>query len=139
MNDILTRIARRAGSPELLAALTERLGTSDLSTLLLEVAARRAGARAPAEVLRQYEADRFVRPSKADPRITNAIEARALEVAASEGFEPVAPAPLAPLAACAAVATVSQNKIVSTMRGTEVASDTSNLLALECAVRRLAE
>lgn len=86
---------------------------------------------------RQYERDRFVRPSKADPRVLNAIEAAAFE--AAEGFTPITPAPLAPLAACASVATVSQNKIVTTMRGSEVASDTSNWLALECAVRRAAD
>jgi hypothetical protein len=55
--------------------------TSELSTLLLEVAARRAAARTPAAVRHQYERDRFVRPSKADPRVLNAIEAAAFDAA----------------------------------------------------------
>jgi hypothetical protein len=46
--------------------------------------------------------------------------------------------PLAPLGVCSSVALASQNKIVSTARGTEVTSDPTNVLALECA-RRLQE
>jgi hypothetical protein len=38
-----------------------------------------------------------------------------------------------------AVALASQNKIVSTIRGTEVVSDPTNVLALECAKRLQAE
>jgi hypothetical protein len=45
--------------------------------------------------------------------------------------------PLAPLGSCSAIALASQNKIVSTMRGTEVVSDPTNLLALESARRLL--
>ncbi|NED98211.1 hypothetical protein G1H11_23195 [Phytoactinopolyspora alkaliphila] len=45
-------------------------------------------------------------------------------------------APLAPLGTHAAVATVDQHKVVTTMRGTEVAADPTNGLALEAAVRR---
>ena len=137
MRDVVEKLAAAAGAPDLVAILSERLSTSELSTLLLEVAQRRAAARTPAEVRRQYERDRFVRPSKADPRVLNAIERAAFEAAV--GFTPIACSPLAPLAACGSVATVSQNKIVTTMRGSEVASDASNLLALECAVRRAAD
>lgn len=140
MDELLERITRGLGeSEDLVTALAEQLGASDLSSLLLEVATRRAAARSPAEVRRQYETDRFVRPSAADPLLLNAIERDALTIAAAHGFVPIAPSPLAPLACCASVATVSQNKIVSTMRGTEVASDSSNLLALEAAVRRAAD
>jgi hypothetical protein len=136
MTDILARI-QKSLPPDLLATLAEHLSASELSSLLLEVAQRRAAKRTPAEVRRQYEKDRFVRPSEADPRMLNAIERVAFD--AAEGFTPFTTAPLAALGTCASVATVSQNKIVSTMRGTEVASDTSNLLALECAVRRAAD
>ncbi|MFO0685929.1 MAG: hypothetical protein U0234_27970 [Sandaracinus sp.] len=139
MDEILKRVLREAGPEAMVEALAERLSPSDLSSLLLEVAARRAAARTPAEVRRQYESDRFVRPGTADALLANALERAALETAAARGFSPILPSPLAPLAACASVATVSQNKIVSTMRGTEVASDTSNLLALEASVRRAAD
>jgi hypothetical protein len=45
------------------------------------------------------------------------------------------PSTLAPLGSCSAIALTSQNKIVSTLRGTEVVSDPTNLLALESARR----
>jgi hypothetical protein len=46
--------------------------------------------------------------------------------------------PVAPLGTCASVATVSQHKVVSAERGTEVVADPTNVLALECAMRRRA-
>ena len=46
--------------------------------------------------------------------------------------------PSPPLGTCSAVATVNQDKVVSTIRNTEVASDPTNVLALEAAVRRRA-
>jgi hypothetical protein len=58
--------------------------------------------------------------------------------AAAAEFEAIELAPVAPLGVCAAVALASQNKIVSTVRGTEVVSDPTNVLALECA-RRLVD
>ena len=46
---------------------------------------------------------------------------------------------MAPLAVCSAVARTSQNRIVSALRGTEVVSDPTNVLALECAARLQAD
>ncbi|NEE04298.1 hypothetical protein [Phytoactinopolyspora halotolerans] len=45
-------------------------------------------------------------------------------------------APVAPLGTHSAVGTVDQHKVVSTVRGTEVAADPTNALALEAAVCR---
>src|SRR5260370_20357322 len=56
-------------------------------------------------------------------------------VAAAAGFEALELWPLAPLGSCSVIALASQNKIVSTVRGTEVVSDPTNLLALESARR----
>jgi hypothetical protein len=53
-------------------------------------------------------------------------------------FDGVELSPLTPLGTCSAIATVDQNKVVSTNRGTEVASDPTNELAIEAAVRRKA-
>ena len=51
-------------------------------------------------------------------------------------FEPVETAPLAPLGSHSVFAGVDQNKVVTTIRMTEVAADPTNQLALEAAVRR---
>jgi hypothetical protein len=44
--------------------------------------------------------------------------------------------PVCPLGTNAAIATVSQNKVLTTIRNTEVAADITNVLALECASQR---
>ncbi len=133
----IERIERESGLPGLLDALADRLAPSDLSSLWLAVAERRAARRAPAAVLAEWARDRFVRPSSASPTRLNAWERVALD-ALPEGFEALALSPLCPLGTTSTVASLSQNLAVATGRGTEVMSDSTNVLALECAVRRRA-
>lgn len=118
------------------AALSEGLPASEVWSLLLDVLARRAGQRSPADLARQWERDRFVQPSYVDQRTMIAVDGHLL--AAAAGFEAIELSPLAPLGACSVVGLASQNKTVSALRGTEVVSDPTNVLALECA-RRLRE
>lgn len=115
------------------AALAEGLPASEVWSLLLDVLARRAGQRSPADVARQWERDRFVQPSYVDQRTMIAVDSHLL--AAAAGFEAIELSPLAPLGACSVVGLASQNKTVSALRGTEVVSDPTNVLALECARR----
>jgi hypothetical protein len=44
--------------------------------------------------------------------------------------------PVCPLGTNAAIATVDQNKVITTIRNSEVVADATNVLALECASRR---
>ncbi len=135
MTRILDRIEHELGMPGLASALAERLEPSDLQSLLLEVYSLRAQRRAPSEVLADYEANRFVRPSFVSP-------ARLLEwdrVAFSQlpaKCESIELSPVCPLGTCSAIAGVSQNWAISTARNTEVVSDSTNVLALEAALRR---
>jgi hypothetical protein len=119
-----------AGAAE---ALAEGLPASEAWSLLLNIFARRAEGRAPADLLRQWEQDRFVQPAFIDQRTLNALDGHLL--AAAEGFEAIELSPLAPLGSCSAVGLASQNKTVSALRGTEVVSDPTNAMALECARR----
>ncbi|MFJ5228856.1 hypothetical protein ACIQBJ_03045 [Kitasatospora sp. NPDC088391] len=133
----LRRVLAEAGGPELLEVLAERLSGADLTTLLLEVFRRRADRVTPAEVMRRYAADRFTAPAPtafADLRRVEDV----LLAALPDGFRTVLPAPLVPLAAHAAVAPVDPRKVVATVRGTEVAADPTNALALEAARLRAA-
>jgi hypothetical protein len=114
-------------------ALSQGLQPSELNSLLLTVAARRATATTPARLLQQWGRDRFVAPAAVDQRLLRRIEIRLLEQAAA--FEAVELSPLAPLATCSAVALTSQNRVVTTMRGTEVVADPTNVLALIAAQR----
>jgi hypothetical protein len=115
------------------AALAEGLAASELWSLLLGVAEQRAAQRSAALVLQQWETDRFVCPAYIDQRTLNQLDSHLLAVAS--GFEALELSPLAPMGSCSAIALASQNKIVSTIRGTEVVSDPTNLLALESARR----
>jgi hypothetical protein len=114
-------------------ALFDTLPASELWTLLLEVMARRAGRRSPADLLRQHERDPFTQPAGIDQRTLNALDGHLL--AAAGAFEAIELAPLAPLGACSVVGLASQNKILSALRGTEVLADPTNVLAMECARR----
>ncbi|MEL7977990.1 hypothetical protein AAG589_19145 [Isoptericola sp. F-RaC21] len=110
---------------------------ADLRSLLLDVAAARAAATRPADVLAQWRHDRMVRPSALDPRRLWPLEARLWAELPAE-FDAVEPAPVAPLATAAALGGVSQHRVVTTTRLTEVVSDSSNVLAVEAADRRSA-
>ena len=67
MSDILRRIEREVGIEGLAEILAERLGPSDLQSLMLEVYSRRSDRRSPADLLSDYLENRFVRPSATAP------------------------------------------------------------------------
>jgi hypothetical protein len=113
--------------------LASELTGAQLQSVLLEVVRRRARGRTPADVLGQYERDGFCRPAPIDQRTSIALDAELL--AAADAFEAIELSPVAPLGTCAAVALTDQNRVLSALRGTEVVSDPTNVLALECAAR----
>lgn len=124
---------RSAVGAEAYDALARGLPASVVWSLLLGVAEQRAAARRPAQLLQQWQTDRFVQPSYIDQRTLLELD-RHLFAAAPE-FEAIELSPLAPLGSCSVVAPTSQNRVISTMRGTEVISDPTNVLALESARR----
>lgn len=119
-----------------LAAMTQGLSGSDLTSLLLEVFARRGRELSAADLMRQYRRDRFVAPATVDALALSRLQLSALEIAASD-FAPVALAPVAPLGTHLALGSVPQNNVVSTARLSEVTADPTNSLALEAAARRV--
>lgn len=131
----LARVLREAGGQEILDVLGRRLSGADLTTLLLEVFRQRAARLAPADVLRQYTNDRFAAPAEVPFRGLRRAEELLLSAIPKE-FELVTLSPVAPLGTHSVVSTVDQNKVVSSVRGSEVAADPTNGLALEAAVRR---
>jgi hypothetical protein len=131
----LDRILAEAEGDGLLDVLADQLSGADLTTLLLEVARRRAAKRTPTDVLAQYDRDRFVSPAGVDPSRLRAVEDVALD-AVTPAFTPVVIAPLVPLGTHSVLAGVAQNRVVTTVRSTESAADTTTSLALEAAIRR---
>jgi hypothetical protein len=113
--------------------LASGLASSELQSLLLEVLQRRAAARAPKTVLGQFQNDAFCTPAAVDLRTSLFIDQHLL--AAAPDFEAIELSPVTPLGTCSTVAATHQHRTLSALRATEVVSDPTNVLALECAVR----
>jgi hypothetical protein len=130
----LLRVLREAGDPALADKLAGLSGSA-LTTLLLEVLRRQAERLTPADVMRRYGSDRFVAPATVGFGPLRRAEDTML-AALPAGYEAVTLAPVLPLGAHSAVATVDPRNVVATVRGSEVAADPTNGLALEAAARR---
>jgi hypothetical protein len=102
---------------------------------LLEVYRERSQRVQPSSVLSEFESNRFVRPSAVSPIALAAWEQVAFSQLPTD-FEPLTLSPVCPFGTNSSVASVDQNLAVTTSRNTEVVSDSTNVLALECAVRR---
>lgn len=116
-------------------ALESTLSPTDLQTLLLAVADSRANRRTAADLMRGWRENRYVQPAMADPRLVARVEGRLWELL-PEAFAGVELSPVTPLGTCSVVAAVDQNRVLSTVRGTEVVDDLTNALAIEAACRR---
>lgn len=106
---------------------------SQTTSLLLGMARAQAARRRPADLLAQWERDAYVTPSAIDARTMHALDG--LVLAAADEFEALVLSPVVPLGSCSVVAPTSQDRTLSANRGTEVLSDPTNALALECARR----
>lgn len=122
------RAEREAGLSGAVDALAGLEGSA-LSSLLLEVMARRAAARSPAQILCQAASDPFTRPADLDQRLMLRLDA-AIAEALPPRFEAVELAPVSPLGTVSALAVAHQNKVLATTRQTEVLADPTNALAL---------
>ena len=133
----MTRISRpwvKEGLPPgTYDALTDGLPASRLWSVLLDVADARATRRRPAELLEQWDRDRFVQPAILDQRTLVALDGHLLQAASA--FESIELSPVAPLGVCAIMGHASQNKVLAALRGTELVADPTNVMALECARR----
>ena len=125
-------IVERVG-PSVFDQLATGLTGSELHSVLLEVMERRARSRSPANVLTQYLRDDFCSPSPVDLRTSLTVDGHLL--AAAGEFEAIELPPIAPLGVTSTVAQTSQHRVLSALRMTEVMSDPTNVLALECARR----
>jgi hypothetical protein len=135
MTKIVERIEREVGIPGLAALLAQRLTPTDLQSLLLEVYRLSLSRTQATEVLTRYRTDRFVQPAKISPLKLLKWQQIAFEQLPAE-FQALELSPLCPLGTNSAVAPVDPGWSVATIRNTEVVSDSTNVLALECAIQR---
>lgn len=132
---ILQRIIARSGVPNIMDALTSKLSLSDLQSLLLAVYRQRTEKMSAKDLFSQYQQNRFVQMASNSPEERLAFEQLAFRLL-PKGFKAVELSPVAPLGANSIVATVDQINSVVTVRNTEVCSDNTNVMALECARQR---
>ena len=137
MTSITDRVERELGVPGIASLLAERLEPSDLQSLLLDVYRRVAKRRPMASVLGEYRTNRFVRPSTFSPVEMLDWDRAAFSALPSE-FTAVDLSPVCPLGASTTIGGLAQDRAVTTIRNTEVVSDSTNVLALEAAIRRRA-
>ena len=134
-NQIIDRIERDSGVPDLAEILANRLAPTDLQSLLLEIYSRRAKKREPKVLLEDHVSNRFTRPSASSPRRLLEWDRIAFSLL-PKVFQPIELSPVCPLGTVSVLSPISQDWTVSTSRNTEVVADSTNVLAIECAVRR---
>lgn len=133
MNKILNRLEGKLDAPGILPKITSKLSNSEVNSLSLELFRQLSGKLKPADLLRQFQQNRFTLVSGVDAIEYKTYELEWLKQAAEIGFQPLQLSPVAPLGTCSVVGLVDQNNIVSSTRSTEVVSDATNFLALRIA------
>jgi hypothetical protein len=136
MDELPERIVAAIGRTDVVARLASLSG-SDFTSLMLAVARQRAAQETPASLLRRYRSDRFVQPGGISWELLRTAEDR-MAAHLPPGTELLTLPSLVPLGTHAVLGPMSQDKVVSTIRTTEVAADPTNALALEAAARRRA-
>ncbi|NML40112.1 hypothetical protein HHL17_23135 [Chitinophaga sp. G-6-1-13] len=138
MTDLIAqKIIEKMGVPGMLEALSSVSG-SDLSSLLMEVFRLRAEQMPVSSLLQQYQRNAFAQPADTDMVLLLEKELAILRYLREQDYQPLELSPVGQFGSCAVVGTVSQNKIVSAIRHTEVMADATNALALHMAGLRSA-
>jgi hypothetical protein len=135
---ILDKILRKTGIPDLTEILSGRLSPSELQSLMLEVYNLQSGSVTLSKTYHDYHKNRFVHPSEVSQSNFLKFDLLALSLL-PEDFLSIELSPLAPVGTCSAMGNVSQKRIITTSRNTEVVADSTNFLTLECARRRKEE
>lgn len=129
VDKITNRILSELGDAEILEKLLNLTG-SDLNSLLLKLYEMQTSEIAPNKMLKAFASNRFTVPSEINPSEYHAMEHRLLFLAEQVGIKGVLLSPAAPIASCSTFGFVSQNNVVSALRGTEILSDPTNMLAI---------
>ncbi len=136
-NPAIDKILKKLGQEDLLDTLVRKLTPDQLNSLLLEVYKLKTEELSPAELLKGYISNRFVQPATTNPMESLQLETDIYRIAEAYSFIPIELSPVAQLGTCSVIATVNQNKVLSSLRGTEVMADATNALALHiCSLRK---
>lgn len=129
-----TKVWRRIGV-HAREALLRTLNPVELRTILADVARSRAADQTPADLIKRWREDRLLMPSLLDPREALPVTTKLWEGVPAE-FIGVTLSQLTSLGSGIHLGGRGQNRVVTTMRGTEVLADPVHGLALEASRRR---
>ncbi|MCL2125911.1 MAG: hypothetical protein FWH33_08005 [Oscillospiraceae bacterium] len=129
MNTITDRILTQIGDPVLISKLSA-LPKSELYSLLLEIFRKQSDSITPVDLLKSFQINRFSIPSEIDPIAYHLLEVELLSIAHQQDIKGILLSPSAPFASSSAFGCVDQNNVVSAVRGTEILSDSTNMLAI---------
>jgi hypothetical protein len=127
------KIEKKVGIENITDIFLEKLTSPELNSWLLELFNRKSKKIKPSKLIQEFNTNRFVRPSSLDLVEFKKEELDWLDNAKNIGFETIILSPLTPFGTCSTVAFVDQNNIVSATRGTEIISDSTNVLAVKAA------
>jgi hypothetical protein len=133
MNRIIKKIQSKLANKEDILFELRDLSNSELNSFLLELFRLKSQDISPSELLNQFRNNRFVSPADIDIIKIKETEIEWLKYSAENNFKTINLSPLAPFGSCSAVGLVNQNNVVSALRGTEIVSDATNILALKIA------
>lgn len=133
MDKILEKIISKLDKDRFIDQIATELSGTEFNSLMLEIFRKRATVIQPAALMEAFEKNRFVQPGRNATIKSREMELEWLKHVHTQGFHALTLSPVAPIGCCAAVATVNQNKVLSSLKGTEVVADASNMLALKIA------
>jgi len=133
MNKLISRIQGKIGDSNLLNRINENLSGSELHSFLMELFRRRSKSIHTPQLLNDFHFNRFVWPATTDTIAMKELELECLRKSQEADFVPLSLSPVTPLGTCSAMALVDQNNVLTSLRGTEVVSDVTNVLALQVA------
>lgn len=133
MNKIVAKIQDKLADKKDVLSELGNLSNSELNSFLLELFRIRSLKVDPTEIVNQFKENRFVAPSETDIVKQKQIEIECLEHVQAKGYKTVNLSPVTPFGTSSAVGMVNQNNVISALRGAEVVSDATNVLALKMA------
>lgn len=131
---IIRRILSGMGIPDLIEILN-RIPGKDFQSLLLRVMAERVRAKPLSEIVQAADREEFFGPSTLSQRELQRFNEFFYRVV-PETFTAIELSPVNPLGLNAVLTRVSQNKVLSSLRGMEIVADPTTALSLEAARRR---
>lgn len=134
-NKIIERLDNDPHMKGLFMLLGEKLSNSDLQSLLIEAFRNRSLKTTPSKVLNEYRNNRFYSPSEFPQNLLNRFDLFAYSLLLGD-WHSLDLSPVTPLGTCTSISNLSQNRMLSTIRLSEVVADSTNTMALKAALMR---